>query len=138
MQGSYRILNHKADKGFEVTGKSREEVLAGAVKALVSIILDPARVTATGTRAFRINADDWEQLVVRFLNEILYMIDAESFIPARAEITLSANYTLEAMISGEPRATHHTSRTDVKAVTYHQLIFSETAEGFILRVFVDI
>jgi SHS2 domain-containing protein len=66
------------------------------------------------------------------------MIDGESFIPAQAEITLAANYTLKAMISGEPRATHHTSRTDVKAVTYHQLTFKETADGFILRVFVDI
>jgi SHS2 domain-containing protein len=138
MQQLYRILDHTADTGFEVRGISREEVFARSVYALVSIIVDPLTIKATDTRLLRVEAEDWEQLVVRFLNEILYMIDAEFFIPARAVVTLRPKFKLEAIISGEPRTLHHTLRTDVKAITYHQLVFNKTADGYILRVFVDI
>jgi SHS2 domain-containing protein len=42
-------------------------------------------------------------------------------------------------VRGEPLdLERHSTRTDVKAVTYHQLSVRETAEGVVVTVFLDI
>ncbi len=134
----YRILEHTADIGFEAYGASREEVLANAATALVSIITDPDAVSTKDTRTIEVGADDWEQLLVRYLNEVLYVIDGESFLPSKTEVELMKGYSLRAVLYGETRTGDHDVRTDVKAITYHQLLFEKKDQGYSIRVFVDI
>jgi SHS2 domain-containing protein len=138
MKSGYRILEHTADIGFEAFGQTREEALANGTTALLSIITDPDAVSPTDERDIEINADDWEQLAVRYLNEVLYLVDAESFLPSRVQLRCKSGYVLTARLYGETRNERHEMRTDVKAVTYHQLRFTEAADGYRLRVFVDI
>ena len=138
MVENFRILEHIADTGFEAYGESEEEALANAAVALVSIITDPEQIKIDGEKTIEVEGDDREHLVVRYLNELLYVIDGESFLPAKAEVTLGGGHTLKAVLSGETRTGGHDVRTDVKAITYHQLAFQRTETGYIIRVFVDI
>lgn len=138
MTESFQILEHTADIGFEAYGGTEPEVFANAAIALVSIITDPEQIAIRDEKTIHVDADDREQLLVRYLNEVLYVIDGESFLPAKVRITLHDNYALSAVLSGEVRAEHHDVRTDVKAITYHQLAFRETGTGYSIRVFVDI
>jgi SHS2 domain-containing protein len=134
----FRILEHTADIGFEAFGKNEKDVLANATLALVSLITDPKRVKSEERKYIDIKADDREQLLVRYLNEVLYLIDGESFVPAYAEVTFIADTSLRAEFIGEKRSDLHDIRTDVKAITYHQLAFEKTDNGYWIRVFVDI
>jgi SHS2 domain-containing protein len=136
--GLFRILEHTADIGFEAFGKNENDVLANATLALVSLITDPKRVKSEERKYIDIKADDREQLLVRYLNEVLYLIDGESFVPAHAEVTFIDNTSLRAEFIGEKRSDRHDIRTDVKAITYHQLAFEKTDNGYRIRVFVDI
>ncbi len=138
MSESYRILEHTADIGFEAYGATREEGLANAAIALTSIITDPDSVAVKNKHTIEVSAGDWEQLLVRYLNEVLYIIDGESFLPAKADVKLQEDYSLIAVLYGETRTEDHDVRTDVKAITYHQLKFEQVNNGFIVRVFVDI
>jgi len=138
MTESYKILEHTADIGFEAFGKSRDEVIATAVTALVSIITDPDKIDTKKNYKIEVTGDDWEQLLVRFLNEVLYIIDGESFLPAKAEVQTGAHHIIQATLYGEKRNESHDVRTDVKAITYHQLVFKKTEAGYSIRVFVDI
>jgi len=136
--GSFRILEHTADIGFEAYGETEEEVLANAALALVSIITDPETIKIEDEKTIEVSADDREHMLVRYLNEVLYVIDGESFLPAKAVITRENDYTLRAVLHGETRSDIHDVRTDVKAITYHQLTFEKTGTGYVIRVFVDI
>ncbi len=138
MMGSFRILEHTADIGFEAYGETEEEVLANAALALVSIITDPETIKIEDEKTIEVSADDREHMLVRYLNEVLYVIDGESFLPAKAVITRENDYTLRAVLHGETRSDIHDVRTDVKAITYHQLTFEKTGTGYVIRVFVDI
>jgi SHS2 domain-containing protein len=138
MRKKYNMLEHTADIGFEAFGDTREEALANAATALVSLITDPDQIRTAGTREFSVAGDDWEQFLVRYLNEILYIIDAESFVPADATVTPGNGCTAHVVLRGESRSQRHEIRTDVKAITYHQLRFDETETGYYIRLFVDI
>lgn len=138
MADTYRILEHTADIGFEAYGATREQALEHAGIALLSIITDPDKVFIRQQKTIEITADDRQQLLVRYLNEILYLIDGESFLPAKIKVSLQGDTSLHAVLDGETRTDNHEIRTDVKAITYHQLRFERSNDGYVIQIFVDI
>jgi SHS2 domain-containing protein len=100
---------------------------------------DLRRVRADDHRAVSAAADDPSALVVAFLTELLKLHESDDFLVRRVEVrTLGSPPTaLVADVEGEtfdPR--RHTSRTEVKAVTLHRLVFDVPAGR--ARVIVDI
>jgi SHS2 domain-containing protein len=135
----FRILEHPADLGIEARGGSIGEAFEQAAAGLISILLDPAGVLSHQARTLHVTASDRERLLVRWLSEILYQVDGRSFVPASCAVTMEGETGLTARVRGEPLdLERHSTRTDVKAVTYHQLSVRETAEGVVVTVFLDI
>lgn len=139
MKGTFRILEHPADLGIEAEGATLGDAFAAAAYGLVSIILDPTTVEPCHTREVQLAASDDEQLLVRWLSEILYLYDGQGFVAKEFEIDQLAPTALHARVRGEKLdlRKHHT-KLDVKAVTYHQLEIAETHSGVRVRVFLDI
>jgi len=137
--GQYALLGHPADVGIEASGRSLAEAFEQAASGLMSIILDVSSVEPLESREVELTASDTEQLLVRWLSEILYLYDGGRF--ACREFTiydLSKNH-LRATVQGEPFSeTRHRTGTDVKAVTYHQLQVHQGDHGATVRVFLDI
>jgi SHS2 domain-containing protein len=80
-----------------------------------------------------------EQVLVKWLAEILYLYDGMKFAAARFEISELTPTSLSATVHGEPFSSdRHAARLDVKAITYHQLLCEQTATGARLQVFLDI
>ena len=140
MKGSgFRILDHPADLGIEAYGKTVAEAFEQAALGLVSIIVDASSVEARECREVTLRGSDREQLLVRWLQEILYLYDGEHFIGGRFQISQLEPGWLQALVYGEPfDPKHHQTRLDVKAVTYHQLKVLEGTGNSSVRVFLDI
>lgn len=135
----FRILEHPADIGIEAWGRTIPEAFSRAAFALVSIILDPACITVRETRMVELHAADRDQLLVKWLEEILYLYDGERFVPSSIEITEHSPVSLTARLHGEPfDPDKHETRLDVKAVTYHQLSIAENPGGWTVRIYLDI
>jgi SHS2 domain-containing protein len=76
---------------------------------------------------------------MKWLTEVLYLYDGQGFAAGHFVISELSSTRLKATLSGEPfDAIKHAPRLDVKAVTYHQLLVEEAAEGARVRVFLDI
>lgn len=135
----YEILEHPADLGISARGESLQEAFEEAAKGLTAIILDPATVRPQTALPVSITASDREQLLVRWLSEILYLYDGKRFPCAEFTIHELGPTWLVATVRGEDLdgSRHHT-RLDVKAVTYHQLDIQEFAGQSRVRVFLDI
>lgn len=139
IKAKFQILEHPSDLGIEVRGSTLEEAFSGAAAGLISIILDLTSVESKIEKEININAEDIEQLVVKWLSEILYLYDGQHFVCSEFNIRqLKRNY-LNAIVRGEEfcEKKHH-PRLDVKAITYHQLLVKEDDKNVIIRVFVDI
>jgi SHS2 domain-containing protein len=139
MTEGYRILEHPSDVGIEAAGRSLKEVFEYAALGLVSIIADPSTVDFAERRFVALEGSDHENLLVKWLSELLYLYDGQQFLPSDVEITRLTSQQLEASVMGESvDAQKHALKTDVKAITYHQLKVEEREDGFLVRVFVDI
>lgn len=139
MEAGYRILDHPADLGIEARGRTLAEAFEQAARGLISVIVDPDSVCPVESRSVVIEAGDHQQLLVRWLTEVLYLYDGLKFSPRDFRIGRLSSHLLEAQVRGEPfDRLRHTVRLDVKAITYHQLKFRRRGSGHWLQVFLDI
>jgi len=132
----YRILDHEADTGFEVYGRTIEELFQNGVYALFSLITDIEVVQPLVEKRIIVNGNG--ELFINFLNDSLYMWDTEGFIPKTLSIHVGREYA-EGVVRGEIfDPAKHLIKQEVKAVTYHK--FRIVEEKGILRatVIVDV
>jgi SHS2 domain-containing protein len=89
--------------------------------------------------AVRLQAGDVAELLVAWLNEILFLCESERLVPARFEIVELTGQELRAIVSGErfDPARHIVERT-AKAVTYHRLVVEKRPGGWYARVYIDL
>jgi SHS2 domain-containing protein len=139
MKPSFTILDHPADMGIEARGASMKEAFEQAARGLLSIILDYSKVELNKTEYIHVHAADPQQLLVRWLNEILYCFDGQHFIPKECTINQMSDTSLSAEVRGEYfRPSVHRTKLDVKAITYHQLLLKEEKGEYFVRVYLDI
>lgn len=81
---SYEILDHTADAKFRATGDSVEEAFSEVVKAFGDIVgTDPE---AGNTRHnVKVEAENYEALLFDFLDELIYLQDANNIAVCHAE-----------------------------------------------------
>jgi SHS2 domain-containing protein len=97
----FKILEHEADIGLESYGKDQAELFKNAAYALFSLITDLEMVQTRISRHITINNGD--ELLVVFLNELLYLWDTEKFIPCTCSVWLDGE-ELEADARGAATA----------------------------------
>ncbi|HCA80415.1 MAG TPA: archease [Bacteroidetes bacterium] len=139
MESGFRILEHPADMGIEASGPDLREAFRQAALGLISIVVDPSSVGLSVQKTSSVEGTDAENLLVRWLSEILYLYDGEDYLVGGIEILKMSPTGLSANLRGEfVDEQRHRLKMDVKAVTYHQLSVSQGPEGAVVRVFLDI
>jgi SHS2 domain-containing protein len=136
---TFRIIEHTADIGFEAFGSTLEEVFANAARALQHLMVDLKSIAPRDVIDIQVDGADAASLLVNWLSEILYRVDAEGRLFHDFEVREVTDKSLIARARGEPfdRARHQVN-LQVKAITYHQLMLEPTPEGWRARVYVDI
>ncbi|MBU1158814.1 MAG: archease [Candidatus Thermoplasmatota archaeon] len=128
----YRLLEHTADAMVEAHGETLEERFANAAYALFDQMTDVSKIQPTGEMRIQIEAGTREQLLVDFLQELLFLHDAENLVFSRFDIILDGN-KLDAHIHGEEfDDERHTKRSVVKGVTYHKLEFNDAHKTLVV------
>lgn len=121
----YRLLEHTADAMVEVHGDTLGERFANAAYALFDQMTDVTKVSPTGEVRLELGADSREQLFVDFLQELLFLHDAENMVFCEFDVDTDGR-KLVATARGELfDEKRHPKRSVVKGVTYHQLTFDD-------------
>jgi SHS2 domain-containing protein len=134
----YEILEHTADVGLKAYGKTLPELFVNAARGMIALALEPQEIRPSECCKLAARGEDREELLVHFLSEILYAVDAEGWQFAEFGIQELESNAIEAEGWGErvERSAHR--RVAVKAVTYHQVSVAQTAEGWEAVVYFDI
>ena len=136
MEKEFEILNHTADVGIIAYGADMNEAFANAAKALFSLITELDDVEEVMHRDIELTAPDQESLLVQWLNELIYLFDAENIIFKRFEVTQLSNTHLEARSYGHKvDSSKHRLKTGVKAATYHMLKIDKSNGGKVQVLF---
>jgi SHS2 domain-containing protein len=135
----FRFLDHTGDLGIEIYGGTLAELFENAGEALFEVITDPAKVEEKLERRFTLRYDERETLLVDWLGELLYLHDTENLLCKRFEVEDMAGGNFRAKAWGESfHDGRHVIRTEVKAVTFHQLEVREVGGKWKARVILDL
>jgi SHS2 domain-containing protein len=135
----FEILQHTADIGFRAVGGNRIELFCSAALALESLALDPSRAQPRLPYPLAVTGDDYESLLVNWLSEVLYYLDARQVVLSRFENEEQTPTAARGQGWGEPRdPERHPARLLIKGVTYHQLKIDKMAEGWRAEVYLDV
>lgn len=136
---AFEVLEHTADVGIKAYGSTLAEVFINAARGMIALASGSAEARPVQRLPITVRGQDYESLLVNWLNEILYFLDAEDWIFTAFDMKRLEADALEAEALGERRAGAGTRlRTPVKAVTYHQLAVRETPAGWEATVYFDI
>lgn len=136
----YDILPHTADGKFRAYGRTLEEAFANAALATASLMWDWTKVEPKLSQAVRVDGRDREQLLVKFLGEIVFLFETQKFLLASVaglEIRdVPGGFSLEVEFRGDTLSDRRDIYGDVKAVTYNEMKIEECG-GVVLQVVVD-
>jgi SHS2 domain-containing protein len=140
---SRRLLDHTADVGFAVEAADLPGVLREAALALTDVMTDLAAVLPASERRIEASAAAPDLLLVDWLGELLWLVDAEGWLLADADLAVEeggdGRWRLVATARGEVRdPARHPHKVAVKAVTYHGLVVAPGGEGWQARVILDL
>lgn len=137
----FRFLEHTADAKFQAFGPTLEEAFANAALATASLMWDTASIQKSTRVPVRVQGLDHEQLLVHFLEEILYLVETRFFLVASVEdvgIEKDAiGYTLEAVFWGDTNSNKYETHGEVKAITYNEMEIQKN-DRYTIQVVVDV
>lgn len=135
----FEIIEHTADVGIVARGATLEELFANAAIALFALMVDLAGVKEKEERRIEVAAQDWDGLLVRWLSELLYYVDADELLFRRFQILELEPFRLVAQAFGETiDRKRHRLHFGVKAVTKHMLEVREEDGRWRAQVLLDI
>ncbi len=138
----HQLFEHKADIGVRGIGSTLEEAFAECAKAMFNAMADLEKVEANQAEKVEARADSKEQLLVEFLNHLLYLKDVKETLFSHFNLYITGvggQWQLKGEALGEKaNKEKHSIRGDVKAASYHQLKVAEKAGKWVAQCVVDV
>lgn len=139
-----RMLDHTADVGFEVMEAPTLEILFDeARRALLITMFEYPPETGEDENPIRLSAPDLETLLVRWVNELVFLIQSDGFVPTNAEIQVrednQAGFYLEGRLTGAPLDLEgYGWQGEIKSATFHGLNVMQESEGWRAQMILDV
>ncbi len=135
----YETFNHTADVGIRVFGKTVEDVFVNAAYALFDLLTNVKSVRSRINREIIVEGMDLEDLLVRWLSELLFLCEGEGYLFREFSILSLTSNSLKAVAQGEIfDPARHEFKTEIKAVTYHQVEVAQKDGRWVGKVIFDI
>src|SRR3989344_179933 len=115
----YKFLEHTADIKFQIYGKTLNEVFENSVLAVAEYVSRGKKIKARKGKIINVSGNDLESLFYNFLDELVYLIDAENFVAAKAKVTIFG-YNLKAELFGDS-TNNYKDLDHIKAATYAEM-----------------
>ncbi len=141
MPRGYEFFEHTADIGAVVRGATLPRLFENAAHALFDLICGRRTVRPRRRLVVRVEGAGLEDLLVRWLTEILYLHETRGWVFSACEVERvdRARFIAKGVVKGEPMdRARHRPRREVKAVTYHQIRLVRGRSSWRVRIIFDI
>jgi len=133
-EAGFREIEHTADWELEVWAPDMADLLeqaAHGMYALAGIHLRPGK---REEKYIKLIGVDRENLLVKFLSELLFLAEQENLAFDGFDLRLEGN-NLDARLKGGAVAGQH---KEIKAVTYHNLVIRHVDHGLVVNLVFDV
>jgi SHS2 domain-containing protein len=129
-------LDHTADWAIRVRGADLPDLFAQAAAGMLSLANPSPLAGRPGMhRRVRFQAPDREALLVRWLEELHFLLETQSQVPRSIQVSISPHLQLSADLILDPV---DAPGRDIKAVTFHGLRVAETDLGLEATIVFDV
>jgi SHS2 domain-containing protein len=140
----YSFVDHTADVAADLTGRTLGELFQSAAQAFTDTVTEISRVRPLVTQSVTLEAGTLEDLLVDWLNELLYRFEVQDMLFSVATVRVEDEKRdgcsrLTGTVVGELfDPSRHPIRVLVKSATYHALAITRDAETWRARIVFDI
>jgi len=132
----FEILEHTADIGIAAYGKTKREIFINAAKGMFNIIAgnNSNLINNNFSCKVMLKAKGLEDLLVAWLNELLYISETKLVILSKFKIKELSDYQIKAEVGGTKINPPSVKiEKEIKAVTYHRLEVKKDEESDLWR-----
>ena len=136
---AYTLIDHTADFGIHVSAETPTTLFSEAADALFDQIIDRQSLKGETSIDLDVAGIDWPDLMVNWLRELLYLWNGRYVLIKAVEIHRLSERSLKATAYWDPYdPDRHVVRSEIKAVTYHQIRVTETPVGWESKIIFDV
>ena len=116
-----------------------EEVFANSALGMMFLMVDTDSVRPAERSEIRAEGRDWKSLLVSWLGEILYRVEAERRVFKGFHVSSLSPYAVSGWGRGEPLdPSRHRVKLEIKAPTYHMLELKEENGRWLAQIIFDV
>ncbi|MFH1455926.1 MAG: archease [archaeon] len=134
----YKFLEDMtSDVVYEAYGKTLKEIFVNAAEGMFEVICQKDKIEPKDFVEVDVNADNLEDLMFSWLQELIALVDVEEMFFCKFEILEISETKLKAKVYGEPISPAK-GETVVKSLTYYKYKFEKVAKRYKVTVSMDI
>lgn len=135
-KNSWQLIDHTADTGVRIHANTLEGLFATAVDATTQLMFGKICGAKTAAnKKIKLKGQDDADLLVRFINEIIYIADVEKRPVVRANIQSLESHSIRATLElGDATPL----KQQLKAATYHQLQLEHEGGEWSVQIIFDV
>ena len=135
----YRTIDHTADFGLHIVGRDLKDLFETAAMAMVEQIVDRDGLPAAVRADLAVDGEDWPDLMVNWLREILYCWSGRQRVVKAVDIQRLEPWRILAAVGYDAfDPARHDIKKEIKAVTYHQIQAAPVGDRWEARVIFDV
>ena len=135
----YEEIPHTADVAIRAYGKDLRELFSNAAFGMFNIIADLSGLKKTVSIDVNLEAPSPEELLISWLDEILYSFYTKGIIFFEFDIVDIADTRISAHAHGRLVGENRNRlKTEIKAATYHDLNIEEKQDGYSVEIIFDV
>ena len=137
--GSYELIDHTADIGIKVYAKELKEIFETAARAMFEIIADLKNVKPREKRTIELKGSATDELLIFWLSELLFQYEVYQILFTDFVVDKISQFSIIANAYGQRFDKNlHEIKTEIKAVTYHDLKIEKVNFGWQAQVIFDV
>jgi SHS2 domain-containing protein len=135
----YSVVEHTADIGIEIQVREEADVFVTAARAMFDLMFGLDTIAGSEGRPIEATGDTPGELLVAWLNEVLYVQAAEQLVfHDFVDVRLEEGRFSARGVGEKVDPARHVGEMEIKAATYHGLVFERAAGGWRARIIFDV
>lgn len=136
---TYKFLPHTADVKILVEADTLESAFKDAGSALKEVISGKIKIKELVEKEFEVSGKDLGALLYNFLEEFLFLLDAEDFLLSRVKkLKFEENNKKLKVVATGDNASDYGFSNDVKAITYNDMFVREGGGKIEMQFVLDV
>ena len=133
------FLDHTGDIGFEIRSETLEGLFRRAARGLYEVLVERPPASGEGEETIDLKDEAPDLLLRSFLSELLYrFLASRAILVDFPDLRIEGNHLRARGPAARFDPVRDGLRTELKAVTYHQLEVRRESSGWTARIIFDV